>query len=64
MVIGWNTTKTAAGYSWRVYSVAHAVPTVTLVSGEATTRARAVGAAKRACRALRAKHALAELVKA
>lgn len=45
-VIGWNTHKVADGYEWRVYSVEHAQPLVTLKSGLVPTYAKAVARAK------------------
>lgn len=47
-VLSWSTTKTAAGYSFRVYAVEHAKPTLTVFSRDglksremATHRAKA-----------------------
>ena len=48
MVISWNTTKTAKGFSFRVYSVEYAKPTTTLkVVDGYSSRAKAVTAAKK-----------------
>lgn len=48
-VITWNTSKTDAGYTWRVFTIGHAPGSTTLKSGTAKTRARATGHAKRWC---------------
>jgi hypothetical protein len=45
--ISWNTTKTAAGYEWKVYSFGYQIPNVTLASGVCATRERATYAAKK-----------------
>jgi hypothetical protein len=48
--ITWNTTKTAAGYEWKVYSFGYQIPNVTLASGVCATRERATYAAKKMTR--------------
>ena len=46
--IGWSTTKNADGtYSARVYSIAYQEPTNTIKLATFTTRAKAMGYAKR-----------------
>jgi hypothetical protein len=40
-VISWNTTKTADGFQYRVYSVTHGEPTKTLQVGTTSSRAKA-----------------------
>lgn len=46
-VITWNTTKTNAGFGYRVYSFGYQIPEVTLKTGVRPTRAQAVLRAKR-----------------
>ena len=47
MVYSWQTTKTASGgYEWLVYKTGDAVPTETLKTGVAATRATATKIAK------------------
>jgi len=46
MVITWQTTKTESGYEYRVYSFGYQVPSVTLATGKARTRAIATRLAK------------------
>ena len=55
MVITWNTSITAAGFEWQVIEVGHKVETKVLKSGRCSTRARAVGQAKRWCLYLKRK---------
>ena len=45
-VISWNTTKTADGCAWTVYSFGYQIPTEVLKSGHCPTRAQAMGRAK------------------
>lgn len=54
MVITWGTSKSAEGYTWRVYAVGYQVETRYLKSGTCATRAQAVGQAKRWTRYLKA----------
>jgi hypothetical protein len=48
-VITWNTTKTLAGYKWRVFTVEHEAQSTELKSGISPTRAKAVRKAKQWC---------------
>lgn len=45
-VISWNTSKTASGYMWRVYSFAYGEQTETLKTGTVKTRAIATRLAR------------------
>jgi len=47
MTIGWNTTKTASGYTATVARIAHQSPTQILKSATFATRAQAVTFAKK-----------------
>lgn len=47
MIHGWNTEKTAESFIWRVYSFQRGIGQVTLQSGICTTRAKAMGQAKK-----------------
>lgn len=58
-VITWNTTKTAAGYEWRVYSFGYQIPETTLKTGVRTTRAKATLQARKWTRFLKAEQARA-----
>ena len=47
MVYCWQTTKTSSGYAWSVYKAGYEVPTETIKTGVAATRATATATAKR-----------------
>jgi hypothetical protein len=46
-VISWNTTKTATGFDFHVYSFGHQLATETLKRGTTSSRAIATGQAKK-----------------
>lgn len=54
MVISWNTTKTADGFAWTVFSFGYQQPNVILKAGHCPTRAQATGRAKKWSRHLKA----------
>lgn len=56
-VIGWNTTKTADGFQFRVYTVGYQVPTETLKTGICSSRAKAKLQAQKWARYLKAQRA-------
>lgn len=58
-VITWNTTKTADGFQFRVYSFDYQMPNITLKIGVLPTRARAVLQAKKWTRYFKAQSKLA-----
>jgi hypothetical protein len=45
-IVTWNTTKTADGFEFHVYSFGHELPTISLKRGTARTRAIATRLAK------------------
>jgi len=57
LVISWNTSKTAEGFQYRVYSVAHNEPTKTLKIGIESSRAKAKLSAQKWMRYLKAQAA-------
>mgnify|MGYP001603658789 CR=1 FL=1 len=46
-VVSWNTTKTADGFAWTVYSFGYQLPTEVLKAGHCPTRAQATLRAKK-----------------
>lgn len=54
-VVSWSTTKTAAGYEFKVYSFDHETPVVVHASGTLQTRAQAAAKAKAWTRYIKAK---------
>lgn len=59
MVITWKTTKTAAGFEFRVYTFGYQIVSQTLKAGVCPTRAKAVLRAKKWCRYLKSQQRVA-----